>query len=176
MDAYSVRLFCRIDDSAIGKLSLQYMDGLLLAGFNAHPVGTSLMAPSKLAACGWDRHEQRLLRYATGRFVNVVLGSAMDWRRCWTQKAPSSSSMGCLANIVVCAEVAPHAEYLIPGQAFGPIKQEPRPLRDIIALYDAAILPTEEISASWRSLHPRVHVIPPADADALRSAIEGALS
>lgn len=153
-------------------VALQYMDALLETGFDAHPCSITATATDG----GWSRHEKRLLRYATGRFVNVVMGTPLDWRRCWTQRSPTSSSMGCLANLLVCSEISPHAGYLIPGQSFGPMKQPPKPLTEVIAAYDACVVWPEQISASWRDLHRSVHVIPPTDAATLRAAIEGALS
>lgn len=170
----SVRLFCPLDDSPVGLAALSYVDGIVAADIPLRLVGTGASASAdRLEACGWSRHEKKLLTHVGGTYVNVVLGAAQDWRRFWTRPYQNSFE-NCYGNVLIATDIAPHADFVIPAWAMGPIKMPSIDAKEVVRKYDRVVVISDSIVSGWRALvgdHIQVIVVPPTEHAALRDAL-----
>lgn len=154
-----IRFFCSFDDSPLGKTSLAYADAFAGMNLTMRLLATRVGLLGQLAPA-WARHQHALLTPMIGAFINVVCGTASDWKRLYT--------VG-VKNILITEEKPPQAEVasaqVLPIPNLHTRKDELVTIgadelaREVALKYQTIIVPTEEISLAWHAIGGNAIVI-----------------
>lgn len=160
----TVRYWCSIDDTPLGKTSLAYADTFAGMGFPVRLIATQMGALAQQTMPGkpWERHRGAFLTPVNGTFVNVVCGRPDDWKRLYTvgvknvliatSEPPTPEQT---ANPLAVPVIGRHGEMLEVAK-LGDVEIA----REVALKYQVIIVPTEEISSAWKAIGGNAVVIP----------------
>lgn len=169
-----IRYFALTDDSPVGRVSFEYMRGLLR-------IGSVRVATMGAGLSGrWEPFARLLITPlpATG-YVNVVCCLPGQWS--WTQRVPMPNVDA--QHQVTSTDWATHRVELYTAGVRNvllvgsPPPQAPARLQETLSTalrYQAFVVPTFELGEKWMRLdcHPQVIPVPIFDPDALRDVIQ----
>lgn len=172
-----LRFFCPTDVSPLGQVALGFVDALLELGMPVRLIANR--SAQMQAASPWRRHQSLLLTPLESSYVNVVCGQPSDWLRLHTVN---------VRNVLIAGELAPGPDQVAGALAIRATRSDgtreehtsngPWSAVTVSRWYDQVVVPTDEISASWRAIGRDPVVIPLGHAardtsmqDALRAAL-----
>lgn len=177
MTTPTIRFWCSVDETPLGKTSLAYADAFAGMGFPLRLIATKMGALAEITQPGasWGHHRGAFLTPVASSYINVVCGTPSDWKRLYTvgvknvliaDTPPKTNQMAMALQVPIPDVTTKQHEH---------VKLDKDELALEVALkYQTLIVPNEEISEHWK-LHGATPVVIPTElgkhALELRSAL-----